>query len=317
MNHTDKEHRLLVLSEYAGRYRQSLAAEDTDGLVTDVCHSVEEARKYCRRASLLFGDPDLCASIVNEMPRLQWLQSSWAGVTPLLDAGRRDYRLTNVRGVFGPLMSEYVAGWMLAHERRLREHFRVNEERRWSPLQPGMLQGKTLALLGLGSIGGHLAATGRHFLMRVLGCSRIGSGSVDLDAHYHSDQLAEMVAEADYLVASLPSTPATRNLLDARVLSAMKQGSVLINVGRGDLIEDRALIEALNGGHLAAAILDVFRQEPLPPTHPFWQTENLMVTAHTSAPSFPEQILPILLENYRRFRQGRALLHEVDFERGY
>lgn len=307
----------LILSKHADRYHALLCAQHLPGLVLHASTSLRELPPDAKDCSILFADPDLAQELLPSLPNLRWIQSTWAGVTPLIQRPERHYRLTNVKGVFGPLMSEYVFAHLLSHERRLATQQEVQEQHRWEPILPGSLQGKAIGLLGLGSIGLHLAGTAKHFGLRTLGCSRSPTPHPLLDALYRTDQLHELISSVDYLVAALPSTPETRNLLDAGALSHFRPGAVLINVGRGDLIDDDALVAALETSRLGAAVLDVFRQEPLPRDHSFWATDKLTLTAHTAAPSFPEEIAPIFIDNYQRYRAGESLKFQVDFERGY
>ena len=258
--------------------------------------------------------------LLDRMPKLRWIQSSWAGVTPLIEALRRSPRqlvLTNIRGIFGPLMAEYVFAYLLAHARQLETHRLAQLQRQWRPQRGGSLQGKTFGLLGLGSIGAHLAATARQFGMPVVGCSRSLPESGLVDRHYLPERLATMVAEVDYLICTLPSTEQSRNLIDAELLRQFNPKALLINAGRGDLIDDAALVEALENGWLAGAVLDVFRQEPLAADHPFWTTPNLIITSHTAAPSYPDDIARVFSDNVQRFVAGQPLQYRVDIDRGY
>ena len=188
---------------------------------------------------------------------------------------------------------------------------------RWDATLPGTLQGKTLGLAGVGSIGSHLARTARHFGMRVHGYTRSSEDSPDVDRYYHGDDKAAFASGLDYLVAVLPNTGTTRRLIDASMLEALPRHAVVVNAGRGDTFDTGALVGALREGRLAGAVLDVFEEEPLPADHPLWHTPNVLITSHTAAPSFPADIDGVFVENYRRYVAGEPLHHRVDFERGY
>ncbi|MFZ5881819.1 MAG: D-2-hydroxyacid dehydrogenase [Chloroflexota bacterium] len=266
---------------------------------------------------LAFGDPGLLKDVVARLPNLRWMQSTWAGVEPLLDPSLpRDYILTNARGVFGPLMSEYVIGYLLLHERHMLEHLESQRQGRWNNLLTGSLRGKTIGLLGVGSIGAHVAGTAKHFGMNVRGYTRASEDCPDVDTYFHAD-LPAFAAGLDYLVVILPNTRETRRLVDASVLAALPPHALFFNVGRGSAVDESALAAALAGGRLRGAVLDVFQQEPLPPDHVFWRTPNLLITSHTSAPSFPKDIAALFIENYRRYVSGEPLNYRVDFTRGY
>jgi phosphoglycerate dehydrogenase-like enzyme len=266
---------------------------------------------------LAFGDPGLLKDVIAGLPNLRWLQSTWAGVEPLLNpALPRNYTLTNARGVFGPLMSEYVIGYLLLHERHILEHLASQKQNRWNELTTGSLRGKTLGLMGVGSIGAHVAGTAKHFGMTVRGFTRASEACPDVDVYFHAD-LPAFAAGLDYLVNILPNTRETRQLIDSSVLAALPAHALFLNVGRGSAVDESALAGALSQGRLRGAVLDVFQQEPLPPEHIFWRTPNLLITSHTAAPSFPADIAALFIDNYRRFVNGEPLKYQVDFERGY
>jgi phosphoglycerate dehydrogenase-like enzyme len=130
-------------------------------------------------------------------------------------------------------------------------------------------------------------------------------------------KLSDFANGLDYLVSILPNTKETRKIVDAKLLSALPPHVIFVNVGRGSAVDEAALIEALNQRKIAGAVLDVFEQEPLPKEHPFWTAKNLIMTFHTSAPSLPEDIAKLFIENYMLFNEGKPLKHQVDFERGY
>jgi phosphoglycerate dehydrogenase-like enzyme len=151
----------------------------------------------------------------------------------------------------------------------------------------------------------------------VRGYTRASEDCEFVDEYFHAGRLPDFASGLDYLVSSLPATSETRRVVDAGVLARLPAQALFINVGRGSAVDDAALIAALETGALAGAVLDVFEQEPLPPEHPFWRTPNLLITSHTSAPSFPAQIAGLFIENYRRYMAGLPVLYPVDFERGY
>jgi phosphoglycerate dehydrogenase-like enzyme len=311
-------HRLLILSRHARDYHRLIAAADLPDLGITSTTDPAEAALRAADFDLALGEPSLLRQVVPAMTALAWAQSTWAGVEPLVDASlRRDYILTNARGVFGGLMSEYVFAYALAHERRLVEKYRAQLDGRWNAAPPGTLRGKTIGLLGVGTIGAALAQTAKHFEMRVNGYTRASEQCADVDAYFHGDGRLAFAADLDYLVAVMPGTPRTRHLVDAALVAALPPRAVFINPGRGSVVQESALAAALREGRLAGAVLDVFEQEPLPPDHVFWSTPNLLITSHTAALSFPEDIAPVFIENYRRLVRGEPLQYQVDFEQGY
>jgi len=311
--------RVLILSKYADEYRRLVEAAGLPGMEElAAAASPSEALALGDDFDVVFGEPSLIRDVLARLLDLRWVQSIWTGVEPLLDpALRRDYLLTNARGVFGGLMSEYIFGYLLQHERRMFERYRAQQEQRWEASVTGTLRGKTLGLLGVGSIGAALAGTARHFGMTVRGYTRASESCPDVNAYYHGSRLLDFATGLDYLVNVLPNTQETRRIVDASLLGRLPTHAVFVNVGRGSAVDESALVTALRTGKLAGAVLDVFEQEPLPAGHVFWHTPNLLMTFHTSAPSFPGDLARLFIENYRRYADGRSPLHAVDFEKGY
>lgn len=267
---------------------------------------------------IAFGEPKLIKDALPRLSALKWVQSIYAGVEPLVDrAQRRDYILTNARGVFGEFMSEYVFGYMLFLEKRILERIRTQQAKQWQRPESGIVRGKTIGLLGVGSIGAHLAETAKHFRMSVRGFTRESETSPHVDQYYHGNELLTFAEGLDYLVSVLPRTKDTDRIVDAKLLNALPPQAVFINVGRGNAVDEPALVKALEESKLAAAVLDVFAKEPLPEDHPFWRTPNLYMTFHTSAMSYPEDMTKLFAENYQLYIEGKPLKHQVNFERGY
>ncbi len=311
-------HTVLILTKHPDEYARLVAAAALPDLAVVATSDVGEGVARAAHAGILLGDPTRVRDALPRMHGLRWVQLTWAGVEPMLDpALRRDYVLTNIRGVFGPLMSEYVFGYLLAHERRILARHEATRAGRWDATLPGTLQRKTLGLVGVGSIGAHLAATAKHFGMTVRGYTRSSRECPQVDAYFHGADKARFAAGLDYLVAVLPNTVGTRRVVDAEMLGALPSHAVVVNAGRGDTIDDAALVEALDQGRIAGAVLDVFPEEPLPAEHVLWRTPNVHITSHTAAPSFPADIVGVFADNYRRFHAGKPLRYVVDFERGY
>jgi phosphoglycerate dehydrogenase-like enzyme len=264
------------------------------------------------------GQPALIASIVEETERLQWVQSTFAGVEPLCKPELpKQYLLTGVKDLFGSLMSEYVFGYILSRERSILATAQNQLNRVWHRLQYRTLADVTIGIVGLGSIGRAIAGTAAHFNMRVLGMKRT-SGEVDyVDQLFLPSEIDVFLPQLDYLVLVLPDTDESRNFIASRELALMKDSSVLINVGRGVTVNQSDLITALESERIGGAILDVFEEEPLPADNPLWGMQNVVVTPHNSAYSFPAQVAEIFCENYLRFFAGDPLRYAVDFNRGY
>lgn len=282
-----------------------------------VCESAAQAGEVSAGEKVLFGDPLSIKAVLAEMPGIEWVQSTWAGVTPLIELGRRDYVLTNVRDIFGSQMSEYVFGYLLAHELRIVDRAGAQRGRKWLDEHSGRLEGKRIGIMGTGSIGSAVARTARAFGMSVSGLSRSGSVHAQFDKVFAAARIDEFLSGLDYLVAVLPDTAATTGLLDARAFQQLPGHCYFINVGRGNVVDQAALIEALRSGRLAGATLDVFDEEPLPQDNPLWDLATVNITAHISAVSDPALVAPVFNDNYRRYCNGEPLRYVVDFDAGY
>ena len=301
--------RLIILSSDKNEYQQLIEAAQLPDL---------EIVSDPAQAEIVLGEPKAIRDALPSLSQPKWVQAIYAGVEPLVDpAQRRDYILTNARGVFGELMSEYVFGYLLFLEKRMLERIQAQRAHQWQRTESGLLRGKTIGLLGVGSIGARLAETAKHFGMQVRGYTRGSETSAQVDQYYHGDDLLKFADGLDYLVSVLPRTRETNRLVDEALLEALPNHAIFVNVGRGNSVDEAALAKALTDGKLAAAVLDVLEKEPVPPEHPFWDTPNLYMTYHTSAISYPEDITRVFLENYNLFIEGKPLKYVVDFEKGY
>lgn len=309
---------VTLLSRDAAEYETLIKDAMPHGFRLDqVATSVEMI--FPDRIEVLLADPHLAACILPQCHKLLWYQSTWAGNAPLMHLAKRDYLLTGVKGVFGDAMREFVFAYLLYFARNIKgfETQQARPQHKWQRPLWSRLKGKTLAILGAGSIARALLPTAREFGMQVIGLTRAGHAQDGYTRIYSAQERLSFAMQADYLVNLLPQTPLTERVIDRDFLNAMPPSSVLINVGRGQVLDDDALISALDSGHLHAAVLDVFRDEPLPDAHPFWRHERVYVTQHTAAISQPPDIAAIFLDNARRFANGQPLQYQIDFERGY
>ena len=242
------------------------------------------------------------------MPQLEWIQCLISGsehVQRALD-GRSDVLVTTAKGIHGPQMSEMAIFFMLTLAREGPRLFRNQAAARWERIPQRVLERKTVGIIGLGSIGGHLARMCKAFAMTVHGMSRSGRAVQGVDQVYQSDDLLQVAADVDFLVLTLPATAETMHLIDSRVLAAMKPSAYLINLARGQVVDEAALIEALRSGSIAGAGLDVFEQEPLPSTSPLWAMENVVITPHIGGGSdlYLDAVLEIVEHNIERYLAG-------------
>ena len=260
---------------------------------------------------------------------LKWVHSTAAGVAQLMYPELRDSGIlvTNPSGVFSVPMAEHTMGLMLALARNFPDSVRHQDQSCWGqqqiwdkPQHVTELNGQVLLIVGYGSIGQELAKRARAFEMRVWGVTRSGKG----DAAYAEKilpvaQLDEGLAHADYIVVAAPETRETQQLMNASRITKMKRGARLINVARGSLLDEVALVRALEKGALGGAALDVTGTEPLPPESPLWKAPNLLITPHTSALSDRLWVrqTALLMELLERWFDGREMFNQVDFAKGY
>jgi phosphoglycerate dehydrogenase-like enzyme len=268
---------------------------------------------------------DLPTEILELAPNLRFVQAVGAGIEWLL-ARRLDHQgvvLTNASGVASASIAEFVIGRLLEVWKDIRLIESQQRERVWRPRWAGEMAGRTLGVVGLGAIGRATAVRARAFDMRVLATRRrflVGEQvDPDVDRMFPLDQLDDMLGLCDAVLLSAPSTVDTADLFNAERFAAMRPGSVFVNVSRGSLVDEPALVEALRSGHLAAAIIDVAKQEPAPPEHPFWDTPNLYLSPHCSASLelYPDRLFELFVDNLGRLQRDEPLRNIVDAERGY
>ena len=264
------------------------------------------------------GQPDLLATLLRQGHTPQWLQSTWAGITPLLAPGLgRDYRLSRAVGIFGQVMAEYVLTYMLGHEREVMARLVSQVERKWDSRTGQSLVGRKVLIVGAGDIGQTVAQFLLPFGVELYAVASSAREQAPFKEVATLSDLPRLVGQMDYVINLLPNTPDTHDLYDAELFALFNPNGVFMNVGRGVAVVDADLVEALRQGHLAGAIIDVCRQEPLPAKHPFWTAWGLLLTGHSSAPTSPQMMVQLFVDNLRAFQAGEITYGEVDFERGY
>lgn len=270
-------------------------------------------------ATIVLADPPLVAEHLDEFPQLQWLQSTFAGIDALIRPQlRRDYQLTNVKGPFGQLISEYVLGYTLSYTRHFNQYKAQQNHQQWQPHIYQNQKGKKVVLLGTGTIANEVAQKLSVFGLTMLGVNTSGippKGSFFTQV-YHINELQAALSQADIIVNTLPHTENTIHLLNADAFSAC-HGALLFNVGRGSAVAENDLLDALTAGQIAHAFLDVFEQEPLPQDHAFWHHDNITVTPHIAALSFPETVAEVFSQNLVLWQQEKPLNYLIDLHKGY
>jgi D-2-hydroxyacid dehydrogenase (NADP+) len=249
---------------------------------------------------------------------LRWIQVITSGVNYLLSRPslRKDIIVTSGRGIHGPQVSEMAFLLMLALNRNFPENVRNQDRSLWKRWKSKLLYQKKVGILGIGIIGEEIARKCKAFGMTVYGMDIVKRDLDSVDFFYGPEDLPRVAGEIDYLILVAPSTPETQKIVNAHVLARMKPTAFLINLARGELVDEDALMEALEKGHIAGAALDALPIEPLPEEHPLWGTKNLIITPHVGgeADIYREQMMPIIEENLRRFLRGerRDLINYIE-----
>ena len=254
--------------------------------------------------------------------RLRWVHSGLAGVNSLLFPAlvESDVVLTRSLGVYADSLAEYALAAMLHFAKHIPLMMEAQRRHEWHKVAPADLRGATLGVLGLGDIGGGVARRARALGMHVLGLRRSGGSTPEgITELLPAGDLPALLGRSDYVVVTLPLTPETRGLIGEREFAALKPGAVLIDIARGGIVDEAALVAALRGGRLGGAALDVFAREPLPADDPLWEAPNLLISAHTvdNVPGWEKRVVGLFVENLTLYAAGRPLTGLVDKKRGY
>ncbi len=292
-----------------------------------IVHTPEQDKRWrelLARADILFDfDPLHRADLPELAPRVRWIQATSAGIGQFVVRNRYHARMpqtifTTASGVHAQPLAEFCLMAMLAHNKGLERMRRDQERKHWERYAGTDLEGRTLGVIGLGRVGGQVARLARAFGMHVIGASRT-AGAAAVERVFPPDQLHQMLPLAEYLVLIVPHTPETENMIGATELALLPRGAYLINIARGAVVDQAALIDALRSGHLSGAALDVFAQEPLPPASPLWDMPNVLVSPHSGSTSDQEnrRLTDLFCDNLRRFLAGETLRNVLDVERMY
>lgn len=301
---------VLILDTYADEYAKHLGAV-FPGVAFLPARSFADVADPAEIDVLIAFGIAINDQMIGRMSRLQWIQSLATGVDHFLRCPslRSEVLLTSMRGIHGPAMRETVAFLMLSASRDTPRLARQQAERRWDRSTPWpLLCGKTAAIVGVGISGTAIANLLKAFGMRVVGLSRTPRTVEGFDDVVDVSRLAEIAGEADYLINVLPGDPHNHDLIDRSVFEAMKSSAYFINVGRGETVDEAALIDTLRAKRIAGAGLDVFRTEPLPSDSPLWNLPNVFVCSHIGGlfREYEEYALPIISENMRLFLDGKS-----------
>ncbi|SPE37819.1 D-isomer specific 2-hydroxyacid dehydrogenase, NAD-binding [Candidatus Sulfopaludibacter sp. SbA3] len=293
-----------------------------------VGNSPEAFARTAADANVLFnwsGSRALLREVFAMCPSLEWVHARSAGLDSVLfpELVEHPVPLTNGSGVFSPSLGEFVLGAILYFAKDFRRMVRHQQAGQWEPFDITLISGQTAGIIGYGDIGRACATRMKAMGLRVLAVKRSGPPLYNADPLveqiYAPDRRIEMIQRCDYIVVAAPLTGQTRGMLGPAEFAAMKPSAVVINVGRGPVIDEAAMVQALSQGLIKGAALDVFDQEPLPAGHPFYGLENVLLSAHCAdhTPDWMDLAMRFFLDQFARFRKGEPLLNVVNKQLGY
>jgi phosphoglycerate dehydrogenase-like enzyme len=306
---------LLGSPRYAGDHTPPVQRDEAQEAEWSALLASTEVLFDVDRANVRAGLPE-------RAPRLRWVQASSSGVGEwikrlgLLDA---PVAVTNAAGIHAVPLAEFALFAMLYFAKRMPLVEADRAARRWERFAGYLVRGRTVGVIGLGQVGREVARLCAAMGLRVVGMRRSGEAVESVDQVFGPDGLGELLRQSDYVVLIAPYSAQTDTLIDAHAIEAMKPGAVLVNMSRGSLVDEDALLAALRSGKLGGAALDVFRKEPLPADSPFWDVPNVLITPHSMSTAVGENELLVALfrDNLRRYLDGQPLRNLVDKQRGY
>ena len=312
--------KITVTSNYETEYREKL---EKIAAGHDVIYEQKPSPELIASSDIILGNVPPIQIKASET--LKWIHLNSAGVDAYLKDGILCEKtvLTNANGAYGLAISEYMMAVMLSSLKKLPDYMRQQDKQIWNSLgEVKSIFNSTVAVIGLGDIGGEFAKRAKAFGAHLIGLKRtVGDKPEYVDELYSTDRLDEILLRADTVALCLPNTPDTVNILDRNRLFSMKKGSLLINIGRGTAIDQAALCDALNSGHLSGACLDVMNPEPLPSDSPLWRAKNLILTPHVSGGwhlrATYEKAAELSLNNLEAFLSGKPMENIIDRKKCY
>ncbi|MFZ1807139.1 MAG: D-2-hydroxyacid dehydrogenase [Cyclobacteriaceae bacterium] len=284
-------------------------------------------QSFLQRADILFDfDQTHLKDLPELAPNVKWMQATSSGIGQALNKLKYAERMpntvfTSARGVHDQPLAEFCLMVMMAFNKKLVHTLESQKKKHWERFAGTDLRGKTIGIVGMGKVGQRVGQLCQCFGMKVLGVKRETQGVVPADVYadelYSQSELDKVLPRAEYLVLIAPHTPETENMIEEKELLMLPKGAILINIGRGALMDEPALVRALQSGHLGGAALDVFDVEPLPVTSPLWDMPNVIVSPHSGSTSDKENelITDIFCENLKNYLEGKSLINVIDIKK--
>ena len=322
---SEADTRLLILHDRADLYLNDLRAR-FPAMTIEACTTAPPVAEHLQRLQPQVVLTYKCPALPGPAHRplldcrsVEWAHVGGAGVEHLTPWNSERLTLTNSAGILHEFLAETMVAALMLMNGKFHRYFRQQQQKLWRGIPFKPFTGQTLLVIGLGHIGQQTARKAKALGLRVLGLRKSSERPEGVDEIFAMDRLHEALAEADFVALHLPLTKQTRHLIDAEALTHMKRTAVLANAARGPVVDEAALIEALNNDTIAGAYLDVFEQEPLPPESPLWDMENVVITPHYSdqVVDWQERFAALFADNLARWLKGEPLLNIVDPARGY
>lgn len=316
----EKSIKLLIINRLNDRHIATLKGVDPRVEVTSC--EYQDIPRYIADTEILvpWGWMDI-SPFFSMATKLRWIQTLSAGVEKIIHPWfvESDIMLTSARGIHGIPVSEHVLAMMLCFTRGLHLNIRNQEKKSWHRPPVDELYEKTVGIVGLGSIGRDIAKKCKAMNMRVVAIKQAMTEELFVDLLLPPQELDRLLELSDYVILAVPLTPATHHLLNAERIGKMKKTAFLVNIARGEVVNEAALIEALKEGRIKGAGLDVFTTEPLPTDHPLWNFPNVIITPHVAAlsPYYLDRAIALVADNVARYLQGREMLNMIDKNKGY
>jgi phosphoglycerate dehydrogenase-like enzyme len=300
-------------------------AERFPGVSVEICRDYEVVGEALARAkpdvalAYKVGPKPFPRDAFLSAPTLKWIQASGAGIDHWMPWDPTKITITNASGVHGDIMAQYTIWAILNHQLGLPMYAKLQAKKEWNKVLHESAKGKTLTIVGYGTIAREVGELARAMGMHVVGVRQKPEPSTGADEVLGLDKLHDALGLADYVSVILPLTEKTRGFFDAKAFAAMKKGAYFINTGRGKIVDEAALVESLESGHLSGAMVDVFATEPLPAESPLWTVENLIVLPHASgdAADWHMRVTNLFCDNLDRWIDGKPLSNVVDPKLGY
>lgn len=312
------KNKILVLTKDQQEFKKKLDKLNLPKLDIIAPKNNKEIEENIAKANIILGNPPIIKKYLAKAKKLAWVQSSFVGIDSLVDDNlRQDYILTNVKNTYGQAMAEYVFSYILMLQRAVIENIYAQKKKRWNEKCYVSLENKIIGIIGAGSIGKQIAKVAKAFKMMTYGLRSQNKKTEYFDKIFTLKNIKEFLNKSDFVVSVLPNTKKTTNIINKKTLKLMKKSAIFMNIGRGNAVNEDDLKDAVKKGIIEAAVLDVFKKEPLPKNNPLWNLENVYITPHISGYVMSNKIFEIFEENYNRFIQGKKLKYRIDFKKGY